>query len=611
MKTKNFITLVLITLGVIFISCGGGSDSSSSTSSLPTTITGIFIDDPVEGLNYECSSGTTGVTNQKGEFICKIGDNITFYMGNILLGEAYSSREITPYTLFPKEKDAAINLVRLLHSIDKNSTTGVLTIDKNIILPSDLNFSSVSFDDDISSFIMKPLIGKNEATLLLNNNLGVDASNEIYHNGFGYNTIVSSVTGRVWLDRDLGAKSVCSDYNDTSCYGEFYQWGRDTDGHEKQDSQLSYSYPSDIDNAGNKFVIDTLDWIGYDSNGSRREKKWASVDGSSVCPVNFRVPTKQEFLDENILVANFTLTNELTQEETVTNVLKLATAGERDLDRGVVKEGEMGTYWTGESYKRVVGGSWQYSIFPYTKYGSGRNYGYEGTRAIGKNVRCIMEEDIVHNGVSYKIIKSPYTDRFWLDRNLGASRACLYSTDSACYGDYYQWGRDNDGHEKFNSQRSTVQEINYVNNSDKFVLPINATGDWTTSDVSGELRVAKWSKTDGTSVCPIGFRVPTMEEILADTATPGWIIIAQNPTVQHAPYPDFLKLSYSGYRSAYGEDKFVYIDIVGNLWSTSFYKSGDIYYDGYISYFRYTYYSANTQMTNSRASGINIRCIKD
>lgn len=35
----------------------------------------------------------------------------------------------------------------------------------------------------------------------------------------------------------------------------------------------------------------------------------------------------------------------------------------------------------------------------------------------------------------------------WMNRNLGASRVALSSTDQAAYGDLYQWGRLDDGHE--------------------------------------------------------------------------------------------------------------------------------------------------------------------
>jgi len=58
---------------------------------------------------------------------------------------------------------------------------------------------------------------------------------------------------------------------------------------------------------------------------------------------------------------------------------------------------------------------------------------------------------ITHNGVKYDTVTSPYTGRVWLDRNLGASQVCTSATDTACYGDYYQWGRGHDGHQSSSS----------------------------------------------------------------------------------------------------------------------------------------------------------------
>jgi hypothetical protein len=40
------------------------------------------------------------------------------------------------------------------------------------------------------------------------------------------------------------------------------------------------------------------------------------------------------------------------------------------------------------------------------------------------------------------------TGRIWMDRNLGATRVALSSTDTEAYGDYYQWGRPEDGHQR-------------------------------------------------------------------------------------------------------------------------------------------------------------------
>jgi hypothetical protein len=44
--------------------------------------------------------------------------------------------------------------------------------------------------------------------------------------------VSSSKTGRVWLDRNLGATQVATSFDDSAAYGDLYQWGRAKDGHE-------------------------------------------------------------------------------------------------------------------------------------------------------------------------------------------------------------------------------------------------------------------------------------------------------------------------------------------------------------------------------------------
>lgn len=82
----------------------------------------------------------------------------------------------------------------------------------------------------------------------------------IIHNNIIYKTVISPYTKRVWLDRNLGAKKVCADIKDSNCFGNLYQWGRDIEGEES---------------------------IG-----------WYLLDGISICPINYRVPSSIEIQKE-------------------------------------------------------------------------------------------------------------------------------------------------------------------------------------------------------------------------------------------------------------------------------------------------------------------------
>ena len=132
----------------------------------------------------------------------------------------------------------------------------------------------------------------------------------IVHNDIGYGTVISPNTGRIWLDRNLGASKVCEDSNDTACFGGWYQWGRETDGHEEHNSSVSTTHATAIDNVGSTHIDPGIhgdgDWTTVDGNGLLREIKWAKTDGTSICPIGFRVPTTVEFITETASLSNST-----------------------------------------------------------------------------------------------------------------------------------------------------------------------------------------------------------------------------------------------------------------------------------------------------------------
>ncbi len=68
-----------------------------------TPVTGVFVDSEVSGLGYECGSSTTRkFTNAAGEFTCNAGDDVRFYIGEILLGSVLVTSDtevVTPAML--------------------------------------------------------------------------------------------------------------------------------------------------------------------------------------------------------------------------------------------------------------------------------------------------------------------------------------------------------------------------------------------------------------------------------------------------------------------------------------------------------------------------------
>ncbi|MBD3798254.1 MAG: hypothetical protein IE887_11160 [Campylobacterales bacterium] len=168
----------LSTLGLSLVlsfglnACGGGGGGDSSSGTPPTsTVTGQFIDAPVQGLSYSCSSGKSGVTNSNGEYTCNSGDDVTFSINGVVIGiVAAQATAITPYTLFPNNTAAAINLARLLQSLDDDSSDNIITIDTalEVNVPTGLNFTATDFEATVESALGTPLVSSQEAEVKMN-----------------------------------------------------------------------------------------------------------------------------------------------------------------------------------------------------------------------------------------------------------------------------------------------------------------------------------------------------------------------------------------------------------------------------------------------------------
>ncbi|MEA3352510.1 MAG: hypothetical protein U9Q33_01645 [Campylobacterota bacterium] len=170
------------------------------------------------------------------------------------------------------------------------------------------------------------------------------------------------------------------------------------------------------------------------------------------------------------------------------------------------------------------------------------------------------------HGVIYKTIKSPYTGKIWLDRNIGAKRVCQSHDDEQCFGDYYQWGRDSDGHEKENAKVVNVTTRSLENPGNLIYDPEiidNAHDDWAYEvDPEGNKRQARWSKTDGSSVCPKGFRVPFLNELADETVN---LDIKYKVRNNLEGFQNFLKIPSTGGKSGKRKDGTVRINGKGKL----------------------------------------------
>ena len=128
--------LAAMAAGVVVTACGGGGSGGGFT--LPPvgggtpppaakSVTGVFLDAAVEGLDYVAGTAAKAATSAKGEFVCKEGDTVRFSLGALELGSATCGATVTPLTLANLQATAAgvkadkvVNRLFALQSFDED-----------------------------------------------------------------------------------------------------------------------------------------------------------------------------------------------------------------------------------------------------------------------------------------------------------------------------------------------------------------------------------------------------------------------------------------------------------------------------------------------------------
>ena len=106
---------------------------------------------------------------------------------------------------------------------------------------------------------------------------------------FTFNTVIGA-NGKIWMDRNLGATRVATSPTDAASYGDYYQWGRGADGHQKITSATTTTLSS-ADQPGNgSFILAPDDW-----RSTQNDNLWQGVSGTNnPCPSGYRLPTLTE-----------------------------------------------------------------------------------------------------------------------------------------------------------------------------------------------------------------------------------------------------------------------------------------------------------------------------
>jgi uncharacterized protein (TIGR02145 family) len=209
--------------------------------------------------------------------------------------------------------------------------------------------------------------------------------------------------------------------------------------------------------------------------------------------------------------------------------------------------------------------------------------------------------------VAYQTVRAK-DGKIWLQQNLGSPQVAFHTNDEASYGDYFQWGRWDDGHQAPNSPiitggPSLLNPSHISVGNPKFISGTRTAG--TSWWGSGGLATDTWSgtlatSTNGKDPCVAlgaGWRLPTAAD---------WQQLKNYEDLEGAmaAFTSNLKLPASGFREGYGG--FVYRNGESFYWSAT--AAGNSYATGL--FISDNTYAATLQATD-RGQGLACRCVKD
>jgi uncharacterized protein (TIGR02145 family) len=184
---------------------------------------------------------------------------------------------------------------------------------------------------------------------------------------------VTTITGRTWMDRNLGATKAAASSTEVASFGDLYQWGRRSDGHQCRNSATTTTLSSTNSPSTSAFIIAPNapnDW-----RNPQFSSLWQGASGTNnPCPSGYRLPTSSEFNAEIQAWGNKNAAGAMTSP------LKLPTAAIRDFENGQLILQSSGVYWTstinGTNSNLLLINNSEASL-------------YIGERGYGASVRCI------------------------------------------------------------------------------------------------------------------------------------------------------------------------------------------------------------------------------
>jgi uncharacterized protein (TIGR02145 family) len=187
--------------------------------------------------------------------------------------------------------------------------------------------------------------------------------------------VTNPATGKIWMDRNLGATQAATSSTDANSYGDLYQWGRRSDGHQCRTSPTTTTLSSTDQPANGSFIITAS--LPFDWRSPQNDNLWQGVNGvNNPCPSGYRLPTETE------LNAERTSWSQNNSEGAFASPLKLPMASYRLGYGSLGSVGTEGGYWS----STVIS-----SFSRYLYFLSSDAFMSSNRRAGGLSVRCLKD----------------------------------------------------------------------------------------------------------------------------------------------------------------------------------------------------------------------------
>jgi hypothetical protein len=199
--------------------------------------------------------------------------------------------------------------------------------------------------------------------------------------------VTNPVTGKIWMDRNIGANRAATSSTDAESFGSLFQWGRGADGH-----QCVNRYAGDgATTSGNTALNATSatdtpphdDFIlrnagNFDWRSTTNNSLWQGESGiNNPCPSGYRLPTYTELTQE---VATWSPNN---AAGAFAAPLKFSLAGRRVNSTGALTGVDTEVYFWSSTISGTSAARIRISTTSVAEGTSGRSHGY--------SVRCIKD----------------------------------------------------------------------------------------------------------------------------------------------------------------------------------------------------------------------------